>query len=442
MADRFFASYEDEFSARPNSARGHRSNLPNGVGDARVQTSVRSTQWPEQYAPHNHAPEPHWPADPYDHDGYDVAPHQPMFAPLDRRAAQGQSYHAQPRYDHKSYDPPYAEDLRPYAAPRDGRNQDPGYSAYHQPERGFALQSDRIARLMQWAGSICSILVLLGAVYWAYELAVRDARGIPVVRAAEGPLRIAPTTPGGEISANQGLAVNAIAAKGGSEALPDVVTLAPAPLQLAQEDVATTVSAEAPSALEATPLEAPIVEASNVPQLASAEPLSASEVTGSALTDLAAKTPDVMPISDEAAVEAALAMALSDGNETVSKSNTDAAQPAELANLDAAPDTANGSGITAPPTSEVDPATIPAGTNLVQLGAFDDEQTARAAWATLQTQFTDLIGTKALVVQQATSGGRVFFRLRAHGFADDDETRRFCAALLAENASCIPVSQR
>ena len=168
-------------------------------------------------------------------------------------------------------------------------------------------------------------------------------------------------------------------------------------------------------------------------------------MTAAALTDLAAKTPDVMPISDEAAVEAALAMALSDGSEPVTKSKTDAAQPAEVASLGLAPDANSDpavTGVTAPPTSEVDPATIPAGTKLVQLGAFDDDPSARAAWAVLQTQFTDLMGTKALVVQQATSGGRVFYRLRAHGFADEDETRRFCAALLAENASCIPVSQR
>lgn len=443
MADRFFASYEDEFNPRPNAARGPSPVLQNGAGAPLAQRG----HWPEQYAPQQYAPEPHWPADPYDHDGYDTAPQQPMFAPLDRRAVQGQSYPAQSRPERGSYDPPYPEDMRAYPAPRDGRSQDTSYSAYHSPARGFALQGDRIAKITQWAGSVCSVFVLLGAVYWAYELAVRDARGIPVVRAAEGPLRIAPTTPGGEISANQGLAVNAIAAKGGSETLPDVVTLAPAPLQLAQEDVATTTSAEAPPALEtatpetATP-ETATLEDTDGAQLASTETLSAPEGTGSALADLAAKTPDVMPISDEAAVEAALAMALSDGNEPVSKSNTDAAQPAELANLDAAQETAPYTEITAPPTSEVDPATIPAGTNLVQLGAFDDEQTARAAWATLQTQFTDLIGTKALVVQQATSGGRVFFRLRAHGFADDNETRRFCAALLAENASCIPVSQR
>ena len=47
-----------------------------------------------------------------------------------------------------------------------------------------------------------------------------------------------------------------------------------------------------------------------------------------------------------------------------------------------------------------------------------------------------------MVVQSAQSGGRTFYRLRAHGFAGEDDARRFCAALLAENAACIPVAQR
>lgn len=476
MADRFFASYEDEFNSRPNAGRGQSGVLPKSdafyrgganprgsqhpafeqhwpeqnVQDQRWHEEFRPEQalpkqpWPEQAWQNPHSPEARYPADPYDRPNFDsygredAYSAQPMFAPLDRRAAPqmasaAQSYATQPRYDRQGLDhSPYAPqaDARPYEMPADRQMSAPTYPAYGQPER--ALQRDRIARLTQWAGSVCSVLVLLGAVYWAYELAVRDARGIPVVRAAEGPLRIAPTTPGGEISPNQGLAVNSIAAKGGSELLPEVVTLAPAPLQLAQEDVATTASAETPAAVETLDIAADT----------GAEPSPAAEnisaQTGSDLADLVAKTPDVMPISDEAAVEAALAMALSGGAEPVSKSNTDAAQPADMASLDPSP----AGAITAPPTSEIDPANIAPGTKLVQLGAFDDDASARAAWAGLQTQFTDLIGTKSLVVQEAKSGGRVFFRLRAHGFADEDETRRFCAALLAENASCIPVSQR
>ena len=49
---------------------------------------------------------------------------------------------------------------------------------------------------------------------------------------------------------------------------------------------------------------------------------------------------------------------------------------------------------------------------------------------------------KARVIEQAQSGGKVFYRLRAHGFRDISDARRFCAALVAEEIGCIPVLQR
>jgi hypothetical protein len=91
---------------------------------------------------------------------------------------------------------------------------------------------------------------------------------------------------------------------------------------------------------------------------------------------------------------------------------------------------------------EVDVASLTTGTKLVQLGAFDNEADARSEWTALQARFGDLIASKALVLEQAQSGGRSFVRLRALGFEDDADARRFCSALLAENATCIPVTYR
>ncbi len=78
----------------------------------------------------------------------------------------------------------------------------------------------------------------------------------------------------------------------------------------------------------------------------------------------------------------------------------------------------------------------------MQLGAFDDEADAIAEWNRLTTRFGSLLSDKSRVLQQAQSGGRDFIRLRAMGFADEADARRFCSALLAENAACIPVAQR
>ena len=43
------------------------------------------------------------------------------------------------------------------------------------------------------------------------------------------------------------------------------------------------------------------------------------------------------------------------------------------------------------------------------------------------------------MIQKAQSGGRTFYRLRAHGFEDLADARRFCALLVAEGPDCIPV---
>jgi len=91
------------------------------------------------------------------------------------------------------------------------------------------------------------------------------------------------------------------------------------------------------------------------------------------------------------------------------------------------------------PVSTIDP---PAGSKLVQLGAFPSPEGAAAAWMTLQSRFGDYMAGKGQLIQEASSGGRTFYRLRAMGFDDLADARRFCAALSAGNADCIPVVVR
>ncbi|CAN0602350.1 unnamed protein product [Ectocarpus sp. 12 AP-2014] len=56
-------------------------------------------------------------------------------------------------------------------------------------------------------------------------------------------------------------------------------------------------------------------------------------------------------------------------------------------------------------------------------------------------QFGDYMVGKEPVVQEAKTGGRAFYRLRAAGFTDLADARRFCAVLVADGANCIPVVQ-
>jgi hypothetical protein len=338
-----------------------------------------------------------------------------------------------------------------------------------------AMTSGRFGRAINLAGAACSVGLIVGLAVWGYKLAVRDVSGIPVVRALEGPLRIAPENPGGAVTLNQGLSVNAVAAAGTALPLPDKLILAPKEAELAADDAAgVAVLADAGAAVPVAGSDlkvADLPEVSAAPieiaptEIAPADPAS-SGVDPAALPPVDAQAAEpALPETQEDAVAAALAAALADSGETSvaddsaaapgvpTKSpkpprrplRTAVAQPAttlsdEANALAAAEPTAEPAAVA--PAAEMDPSTIAPGTRLVQLGAFDDADTARAEWANLQTKFPELIGAKAMVVQSAQSGGRTFFRLRAHGFADEDESRRFCAALLAENASCIPVSQK
>lgn len=339
-----------------------------------------------------------------------------------------------------------------------------------------AMTSGRFGRVINLAGAACSVGLIVGLAVWGYKLAVRDVSGIPVVRALEGPLRIAPENPGGAVTLNQGLSVNAVAAAGTARPLPDKLILAPKETELAADDaagVAVLADAGAAAPVAGSDLKvADLPEVSAAPieiaptDIAPADPAPAG-VDPAALppVDAEAAAEPALPATQEDAVAAALAAALSDSSETAVADDSAAApgvpakspkppprparavvaQPAttlsDEANALAAAEPAAEPAVAAP-AAEMDPTTIAAGTRLVQLGAFDDADAARAEWANLQTKFPELIGAKAMVVQSAQSGGRTFFRLRAHGFADEDESRRFCAALLAENASCIPVSQK
>ncbi len=106
---------------------------------------------------------------------------------------------------------------------------------------------------------------------------------------------------------------------------------------------------------------------------------------------------------------------------------------------------ADGVDLSAPiqPTElEVDPADVVVGTRLVQFGAFASVEEARAEWVRLDQRFTDFFIGKQRVIEKAISGGKTFYRLRAMGFADIQDARRFCSAFVAERQACIPLVAR
>jgi hypothetical protein len=299
---------------------------------------------------------------------------------------------------------------------------------------GMAARSARIAGL---TGAATSVALVLGLGYWGYHLAIRDMTGIPIVRSMEGPMRTAPDDPGGMITSHQGLSVNAVAEDGATAALADRLLLAPAPIGLTDGD-------ETGSAVG---LVADIsARGSNMPGLA----------LGPIADDPAADPAQVVSFDADTDI-AALADALSEGAVPLSaglditlRSEPVVSMPkgvmAQSPRPRARPTAVLGDAslvvARADATAEISGDTLASGTRLVQLGAFDSEDVARSEWDRLSGKFGELMNGKTRIVQSAQSGGRTFYRLRAVGFNDEADSRRFCAALVAERAACIPVAVR
>ncbi len=321
-----------------------------------------------------------------------------------------------------------------------------------------APERANLSTLVNIAGAVMSLALLVGVGIWGYKLLARDVTGVPVVRAVEGPMRIQPAEPGGEPADHQGLAVNDVAARGSAAAPADRLVLAPQPVRLMDEDqpsgeVATEAAVtETPAPLRADPGVAALVEQLTEgvePMLPSGDdaptPVVALLEQPLLTEEDPAEEPETPPADPETAADPDpapeedqedIAVAIVDGP-GVARSLRPRVRPdrSDVATVD--PVAAVVSSVL-----DVDPDTLPAGTRLAQLGAYDSAEVARTEWDRINGRFADYMEGKQRVIQKASSGGRTFYRLRAMGFEDLSDARRFCAVLVADNADCIPVTTR
>ncbi len=351
-----------------------------------------------------------------------------------------------------------------------------GYMADMTDNSGYSAGNPSGA--IAFAGAVVSLGLLVGMGVWGYKLVMRDVQGIPVVRAAEGPMREAPLNPGGDVALNTGLAVNEVAALGGASETGDRLELAPAAPGLTEEDLLVQPTAEAGEVqagsaplVTVTPGSEVVVTAlgNSVTALTDetgpiGAPMTAEEII--ALADgIAAETAPLSALGDlVSGATAELDAIVIDAEPAIQIISEDLPgvrtafrppmRPASFGATDAtgtlvARANANSGTVSAIDavvlesqdiTAElVSSVPVAVGTTMVQLGAFDSAEVAQSKWVELNAQFTDFISSKDMVIQEATSGDQVFYRLRALGFTDVPDARGFCSVLTAQQAACLPV---
>ncbi len=304
-------------------------------------------------------------------------------------------------------------------------NFDEQGSAY---SRAYGNRNGSLVDAQRWVsigGAVSSVALVLGLAYWGYALAVRDVAGVPVMRAATGVMRVAPADPGGVQALNQGLTVNAVAAMGTSAKSADTVTLAPLAVALQPDDVPVV------------PVDGTLDQTANgqIPMLGTGA-ISATAV------EATATVPEPMLTQDSVDAAVAAALAEASGETAVpaaSPTLRPMPRPVELGGTAVPADDIATKGMA---VLEKAPSAIMAGTILAQFGAFETPETARARFGDLVQNFDGLMAGKSMVVQQVETNGRMVYRLRVEGFANEAEANSFCAALQAEGVECVPVAQR
>jgi len=320
--------------------------------------------------------------------------------------------------------------------------------------------------LVNYAGAAVSLALVVGVSIWGYQLIVRDVSGIPVVRAAEGAMRVAPQDAGGEIADHAGLSVNEVIGEGEAAGPADSLLLAPQRAALAAEDLRVQPTAEAGEVLPtAGASQAAEVEVQTALELGlgteNSAPMTTEELlqfadqvaaTATPLTPLAEGEAVAPTVALDGAVVSNAVQFLDASVPGLAKSLRPTVRPASLvvtrpavaqtvtASADALPDTTSAVAAALAEVTQLAAAPVLApGTHLVQLGAYETTDEANAEWTRIQGRFAEFMTGKEMVVQEAESAGTTFYRLRASGFGEAVDARRFCAALNAGNADCIPV---
>lgn len=326
---------------------------------------------------------------------------------------------------------------------------------------GFA---GRVARLLNYLGALVSVALMVGLAVWGYRLVTRDVSGVPVIQALAGDARVAPDNPGGEMGEAKGLAVNEIAAGSGPGRV-ESVAIAPAAPGLTEEDVAMGALGATPRSpgllSETAPAEPemPVVAVADAEAalLAKAEAESRALALGEPLPAI-----EPAPATQAEAVERAVAAAALPGIAVSARPQPRPQRSVRVASADPAAVIAStsSSAVTlaeapapapkaaaakpAPAPAEaprtVKQASLPAGSMVVQIGAFDSDAIARGEWDRVAGKNGGLFAGKSQIVQKTEKAGRTFWRLRVAGFASPEEARSFCASLKAAGTDCIPTA--
>jgi outer membrane biosynthesis protein TonB len=272
------------------------------------------------------------------------------------------------------------------------------------------------------------VLAMFGGVVWlAYTQGVARGRGeTPVLTAAAGPEKIAPSQPGGSNVPYQGFKIYEQPAPSDDSA--DTAPPPPAKPEAAKIDTAPAATAP-PLKQQTAPVDA---KPAPVAAPAKVEP-----------QKVVAPKPTPAPVKTAAAPPPKSVAALIQQANTTPPPAKVAAAPVPATSASGAPATGAPRQLGAPVAAATKPAPVAAkpaaaGAYVLQIGAYKSQADADAAWKAYKAKHAALLSGYAPDVQQAQLGEKgTWYRLRIAGFSDKDGASATCDRLKADGGNCF-----
>ena len=258
--------------------------------------------------------------------------------------------------------------------------------------------------IVNWAGALLSIIILITLIIWGFSLNVSDTAEIPVVKAKIKELRVVSEEPGGQIVNYQGFSVNNVQEQGKAQSAATRIILAPEPIKLIEEDVNIS-----------------IIENSGVTN----EPKVSSLNNG----DRENKK-EIINVLDGTSPFPVVISVIPKIRNLYGTHSLD--EIIENNDVDLTP----GTNDKIKATNEV---SLEPGTNLVQLGFYSTKQKAQKVWSDLMINNSSVFKNKKRIIQNVNIRGNNSYRLTVVGFSSLGESRDFCLFLRDFSLTCLPM---
>ena len=260
--------------------------------------------------------------------------------------------------------------------------------------------------------SLISIVLLGGFLYWGYGAFVQSESKVTIITAPDGPLKVLPEDPGGNLASHLGFSVNSVQESGQVAGPSAKIFLAPPAISVQESDLRSLSGfGDSNGAID---LKSSINDALAV---IFKDTDTLSEVTFLSLKEI--------PIKEDIVEKAIVSKSLARPEK----------RPIKIVSATLHQDLVAQIVLNQVKASMVDSKDE----LMVHLGSFKNKVLASADVENFVVRHKGYLTDKTVFLQKSETGGRSIYRMRAIGFSNISETKKFCAIINSFGNDCMPI---